>query len=93
MCFLVRDIALLLYFYFSDKPQRALATAFIYWIVLYLLIPMLLGVFGAEALKPVFLPDGTVNFSYAVLPPMLQAGLMWTFTIRLWRSRFGSPAV
>jgi hypothetical protein len=93
MCFLVRDIALLLYFYFSDKPQRALATAFIYWIVLYLLIPMLLGVFGVEALKPVFLPDGTVNFSYAVLPPMLQAGLMWTFTIRLWRSRFGSPAV
>ena len=25
----MRDIALLLYFYFSDKPQRALETAFI----------------------------------------------------------------
>lgn len=93
MFFLMRDIALLLYFYFSDKPQRALATAFVYWVVLYLLVPLLLGVMGAEALNPVFLPDGTVNFAYAVLPPLIQAGLMWTLTIRRWRTRFGSPAV
>jgi len=93
MCFLMRDIALLLYFYFSDKPQRALATAFVSWAVLYLLIPLLLGVVEVDALNPVFLPDATVNIVYAVLPSLLQAGLMWIFTIRRWRARFGSPAV
>jgi len=90
---LMRDIALLLYFYFSDKPQRALTTTFVYWIVLYLLIPLLLGVADIDTLNPVFLPGGSVNFVYAVLPPLLQAGLMWTFTIRRWRTRFGSPTV
>ena len=93
MFFLMRDIALLLYFYFSDKPQRALTTTFVYWIVLYLLIPLLLGVADIDTLNPVFLPGGSVNFVYAVLPPLLQAGLMWTFTIRRWRTRFGSPTV
>ena len=93
MFFLMRDIALLLYFYFSEKPQRALATALVYWIVLYLLIPPLLGVVWMHALNPMFRPDGSVNFVYAVLPPLIQAGLMWTFTIRRWRTRFGSPAV
>lgn len=93
MFFLMRDIALLLYFYFSDKPQRALATAFVYWIVLYLLIPLLLGVVWMDALNSVFLPNGNVNIAYAVIPPLLQAGLMWTYTIRRWRTRFGSSAV
>lgn len=93
MFFLMRDIALLFYFYFSDKPQRALTTTFVYCIVLYLLIPLLLGVADIDTLNPVFLPGGSVNFVYAVLPPLLQAGLMWTFTIRRWRTRFGSPTV
>jgi hypothetical protein len=93
MCFLMRDIALLLYFYFSDKPQRALGTAFVYWVVLYLLVPLLLGVVWMDALNPLFLPDGTVNIVYAVLPPLLQAGLMWAFTIRRWRTRFGSSVI
>jgi hypothetical protein len=93
MFFLMRDIALLLFFYFSEKPNRALGTAGVYWVVLYLLIPLLLGVVGMGVLYPVFLPNATVNFVYAVLPPLLQAGLMWIFTIRRWRTRFGSPAV
>jgi hypothetical protein len=93
MFFLMRDIALLLYFYFSDKPQRALATAFVYWIVLYLLIPLLLGVVWMDALNPLFLPDGSVNFAYAVAPPLIQAVLMWRATLRRWRPRFGTLAV
>lgn len=93
MCFLMRDIALLLYFYFSGKPQRALGTAIVYWAVLYGLIPMLLGVVWMDALNPLFLPDGSVNLAYAVLPPLAQAALMWTYTIRRWRTRFGTPAV
>jgi len=93
MCFLMRDIALLLYFYFSDKPQRALGTAIVYWAVLYWLIPMLLGVVWMDALNPLFLPDGSVNLAYAVLPPLVQAALMWRYTIRRWRTRFGTPAV
>ncbi len=93
MCFLMRDIALLLYFYFSDKPQRALATAVVYWTVLYILIPMLLGVVWMDIFNPLFLPDGSVNFAYAVAPPLLQAVLMWRATIRRWRTRFGALAI
>jgi hypothetical protein len=93
MLFLMRDIALLLYFYFSAKPLRALGTAGVYWAVLYLLIPLLLVALSMDVLNPIFLPSATVNFVYAVLPPLLQAGLMWAFAIRRWRTRFGSPAV
>ena len=91
MFFLMRDIALLLYFYFSEKPQRALATAIVYWIVLYLLVPLLLGVVWMDELYSLFIPDGSVHMAYAILPPLVQAGLMWRFTIRRWRTRFGSP--
>lgn len=90
--FLMRDIALLLYFYFSDKPQRALATAMVYWVILYGLIPLLLGVVWMDVLNPVFQPDGSVHIALAVLPPMIQAGLMWKFTYARWRTRFGTPA-
>ena len=92
MFFLMRDIALLLYFYFSDKPQRALGTAIVYLVALYLLMPLFLGVIGMETLNSIFLPDSTVNFALAVIPPLLQAGLMWTFTFRRWRTRFSAVA-
>lgn len=91
MFFLMRDIALLLYFYFSKKPQRALSTAMLYWVVLYLLIPLLLGVVWMDELSPLFIPDGSVHIAYAILPPLIQAALMWRFTFRRWRTRFGSP--
>ena len=93
MFFLMRDIALLLYFYFSEKPQRALGTASLYLAVLYLLIPLILLALDVGVLFPLFLPSATVNIFYAILPPMLQAGLMWNFAIRRWRTHFGSPAV
>ncbi len=92
MFFLMRDIALLLYFYFSEKPQRALSTAMLYWVVLYLLIPLLLGVVWMDELNPLFVPDGSVHIAYAILPPLIQAALMWRFTFRRWRTRFGSTA-
>ena len=90
MCFMMRDIALLLYFYFSDKPERALGTAVVYWTVLYVLIPLLLGVVWMDTLNPLFLPDGSVHPAYAILPPLIQALVMWRYTIRRWRTRFGT---
>ncbi len=75
------------------KIGGALGTAIVYWAVLYWLIPMLLGVVWMDALNPLFRPDGSVNFAYAVLPPLVQAALMWIYTIHRWRTRFGTPAV
>lgn len=92
MFFLMRDIALLLYFYFSDKPQRALGTALVYWLVLYWLIPVLLGLVWFDFLNPVFRPDGTVAMAHAILPPMIQAIAMWWITSSRWRTRFGTTA-
>ncbi|NIY17768.1 MAG: hypothetical protein GWM98_24320 [Nitrospinaceae bacterium] len=91
MCFMTRDLAMILYFYFSSKPQRAVGTAILYWTVLYWLIPLLLGVVWMDDLNPFFLPDPKVHIAYAILPPLVEALVMCRFTLRRWRARFGEP--
>jgi hypothetical protein len=57
----------------SAKKNRDVTAAF-YLAVLYLLIPLLLKIAGAEIVLPWLLPVATTSFSNATVPIAVQAG-------------------
>ena len=85
LCFLMRDLAVVMAFNFSGKAERSGMAALIYLGVLYLLLPWLFGVLGLGEQVYWLLPTGTAGLFSAVLPALVQAGLAWALLVRRWR--------
>lgn len=85
--FLARDLALVLYFHFSEKTERAVLTALIYLGILYFLLPSFVRILDLPSLLPWFLPNGDGTILSAGLPAFVQAMVMWTIVARKWRHR------
>jgi hypothetical protein len=87
----VRDIGLLYFFSFGDKPQRAVLTTTVYLLLLYWLLPALLAVAGLAALAILVMPPVLREPAFAALVAGLHLVIVALLLLRRWRSR-GVPA-
>lgn len=85
--FMTRDLAIVLYFHFSEKTERASLTALIYLGILYFLVPSFVRVLNLHSLLPWFLPTGGESVVGGGLPAFFQAGLMWLVVVTKWKRR------
>ncbi len=81
--FCLRDLGVILYVNLnSTKKNRDLAAIF-YLIILYALIPTILGVAGAKDILPWFFPISGAGFLNSVVPVAMQTGLVF-FALKKW---------
>jgi hypothetical protein len=90
LCFLARDLGLLLFFHFGSRPKRADAATLLYCGLLYGVAPALLHPAFGDAVYPYFFP--TWLGPAAVLPGAAQALLVAALLVRRWRRRYGGGA-
>lgn len=86
--FLLRDAGLILYFNFGVKPARADATALLYLLVLYFLVPGILSLLHLHALAAALLPWRAGAGSLTVASGAVQAAVILWLAVRRWRDRF-----
>ena len=75
-CFCLRDLGIVLHVNFSSTKKNRDMVAMFYLAILYLLIPLLLSIAGAEALLPWFIPIPKAGLLNSALPVGIQAGFM-----------------
>jgi hypothetical protein len=81
--FMSRDLAILLALNLGRNPRRADVAAFVYWGVLYALVPLLLRSLNQSDLAAMFRPDDRVS---GLLSPLIQALLAFAWVVWRWRS-------
>jgi hypothetical protein len=83
LLFMARDIALVLVLSFASRFRRASLAAVLYLLVLYLLLPAIVGLLGGGALLPLLLPVPGASPALTVLAPLVEAAAMAAFLV--WR--------
>ncbi len=83
--FLLRDICIFLLLALSAKSRRADFTAVLYILVLYLLIPWLLGNLGLDQLRVFFQPSLKQSGIWAVGGALTAAVIALVLVIRRWQ--------
>lgn len=72
-CFMLRDIAILLFLNFGAGGTKRSDTAFLIYIaLLYILFPLIVTAGGLKELLFIFIPTFTESIFKAILPPLLQ---------------------
>ncbi|WP_417912934.1 hypothetical protein [Candidatus Electronema sp. TJ] len=74
LCFCLRDLGIVLHVNFSSTKKNRDMVALFYLAILYLLLPLLLSIAGAEALLPWFIPMPKAGLLNSALPVAVQAG-------------------
>lgn len=82
--FLLRDIAVIVYFCFSVERKRAEAAALFYLIVLYVLIPLILKLLGLDTLSACLQPLGTEYPLVTLISGLVQVVLMFILLLGRW---------
>lgn len=86
LLFLVRDILLAHYFYFSKNPKRAQAAVILYLGLLWIALPMLLRLLNLNHLLPAVLPSWGDNTALALVSVFAQIGLFGALVWQRWES-------
>jgi len=87
MCFMVRDLAIILYFHISDKPKRAGLNSVVSLIFLYGLIPAIIFSADMEQFIFLFYPlYEPASIWKAILPSFLQALILCIIVYVKWRA-------
>jgi hypothetical protein len=89
---LARDAAIVLFFAFSRQPRRVEATALIYMVILYWLLPGLLRIAGMEAAADYVLPL-FIKPAAGSLIACAQAAIAIILCIARWRKNYAGPVV
>lgn len=76
LLFMLRDILLAHFFYFSNNPKRTLGTILLYLFLAYYLIPLLLPALGLNNLEPMFLPSAGQNTPLALISLVVQIAVL-----------------
>jgi len=92
--FLLRDLALILYFNLGRKPGRADAAALLYLALLYVLIPGILSRLGLDMAVAALLPWKAGHGSVTIVAALAQAAAMMALLVGRWRANYwvGTPA-
>lgn len=88
LLFLIRDIAIFIYFNLTKQAQRADATALVYLTLLYLLLPMLFGVIGLGSLNNLLMPAITTNPVVTLLAGGIQCAVLGWLIYQRWVSDY-----
>ncbi|VAW84330.1 hypothetical protein MNBD_GAMMA18-1898 [hydrothermal vent metagenome] len=88
LLFLIRDIAIVIYFNLTRQPQRADATALIYLTLLYLLLPMLFSVIGLGSLNNLLMPAVTTSPLVTLLSGGVQCAVLGWLIYQRWLSGY-----
>ena len=87
LCFMLRDITLIIHVNFrSLKPGRSDIAAMFYLLILYGLIPSILGVARLSNILPVFLPIPNAGLMNGTAPVLLQLIVLLALMLRRWQS-------
>jgi hypothetical protein len=86
LLFLVRDILLAHYFYFSKNPRRAQSAVILYLAILWIAVPVLFGLLNLQHLLPAVLPSWGVNTPLALVSIFAQIGLFGFLVWQRWES-------
>lgn len=93
LCFMMRDLALILYFHISANPKRAGVTSVVFLVFLYGLLPGMLYAADLDQfihlLYPLYKP---ISVFQAILPSFLQALGVWVFVYIRWRRSKFNPS-
>lgn len=87
LCFMIRDISLLLYVNLKKDAKRADIATVVYLIILYGLLPSILGLSGQKNLLPLFVPMPDSNLITGTLPILIQCAIMLFFLLNRWDIR------
>ncbi|MEZ5648209.1 MAG: hypothetical protein R3E60_04575 [Alphaproteobacteria bacterium] len=82
--FAMRDFGLILYLSLERKGRRTV-TVFVYFFILYFLVPGILSATGKQNWLFVFIPGQAPYLSAAIIPPLLQALIIWPALTLRWR--------
>lgn len=74
--FLLRDIGIIHFLNMDGKGRRALLSTLVYFGILYALLPVILASLGLRELLPILVPSPSGMIFTAILPVMLQVGLV-----------------
>lgn len=85
-----RDVAIYLFFALARQARRAEAATIIYLLLLYWLVPMLLGVAGAKGVADLVLPPFWERPGFAAIVAAVQAAAVVGATLWRWRKNYGS---
>jgi len=84
LCFMLRDVALFLLLGFAADAKRPEVSAVVYLILLYFIVPSLLGTLGLEGLSALFIPRPDLAPPLALGGPLLGLALAAALLIRQW---------
>jgi hypothetical protein len=87
LCFMIRDISLLLYVNLKKDARRADIATVVYLVILYGLVPSILGMSGLKNLLPMFVPMPDSNLITGTLPILIQCAIIIFFLIERWNAR------
>jgi hypothetical protein len=85
--FMIRDIAFVLLINLSGRRKRADATASLYLIILYFIIPFLIKETGLGFL---FYPSNDQGIILMIITPYIEAILIIQLLVRLWKQKFSA---
>ncbi len=88
VCFMLRDTALILWFFHSGKIRKPGPTAMFYFFILYGLIPFLMNATGVDGLYYVVYPNPWAPPLEAILPALLQALPLWVLVATIFRNKW-----
>jgi len=86
LCFLARDIALVLALNFARRSRRADLSAFVYLLVLYGPLPGIITMLGAAPIASFFYPASVGGIVGTVGPPAVEALVMIGLLAVRWRA-------
>ncbi|MGE4220144.1 MAG: hypothetical protein AB7G39_11900 [Alphaproteobacteria bacterium] len=93
LLFLLRDIAIMLFASMGQRTQRAELAAAVYWLVLYIALPILVLTVTGGQFSAFFYPTGIDGTALAIGAPLAEAILAWAAVAVRWRQRMrGLPA-
>jgi hypothetical protein len=89
--FMLRDIAIVLFFNLGKRRQRADSTALLYLAILYTLVPGILLALELKDAALLFVPFVPLRPTLSLISSLFQAALAVALVIHRWRSGFGKP--
>ncbi len=86
--FLLRDMALVIFLHLGAKAQRADATAIVYLLMLYWLVPSLAAAMGLPMVVAIFVPLAPESPVITIGSGIVQLVALGSFIVRRWRRAF-----
>ncbi len=86
LLFIIRDLSLLIYVNLNRESKRADQATVAYLILIYGLIPAIIGVGGFKDLLPMFIPMFNATFINGTIPILIQSVIMFGLMYRRWEA-------